>query len=87
VSSQAEEPKSSFHVFVQQDLTYTALPAPEGTLLHGKVQDVLLKGFAVDARPKMKIVLEHFARNTVRTFSPGKAYEVAWQGVLPSLAE
>lgn len=87
VSSQAEQTKSSIHVFVQQDLLYTAFPAPEDTLLHGKVQDALLKGFAVDDRPKMKIVLEHFARNTVRTFSPGTASEVAWQGVLPSLAK
>ncbi|QRC91718.1 hypothetical protein JI435_019290 [Parastagonospora nodorum SN15] len=86
VSSQAEETKPSIHVFAQHSL-YTDVPAPVGTLLDGKIQGALLEGFAVDDRPRMKIVLHHFATKTVRTFSPGTASDVAWQEFLPSLAK
>jgi hypothetical protein len=56
------------------------------TLLHEEVVGSLLVGFSPNERTKMKIVLNHFARHTVPTFSPVRASDAAWREALPPLA-
>jgi hypothetical protein len=73
------------HVFSIQDKTNTQ-PPPGYTLLHEHVQNSLLEEFSPNERPKMKIVLSHFARHTIPTFSPVRASDTAWLEALPLLA-
>jgi hypothetical protein len=62
-------------------------PLPECTLLGEGVQDALLADFPAEDRPKMRLILNHFANKTVQTFSPGRASVVAWLEATPSLVK
>jgi hypothetical protein len=70
------------HVFPARG---NASPPSDRTLLHDKVQDALLEHLPAADRPKMKIVLNHFAAQTIKTFSPGTAADEAWRQALPAL--
>lgn len=74
------------HVFPAHESRGQNFPSPSPTLLDEEVQDTLLEILPADERPKMKIVLNHFATETIRTISPGKAAQVAWREALPTLA-
>jgi hypothetical protein len=70
------------HVFNKTD----AQPHSSSTLLHEEVVRSLLVRFSPNERTKMKIVLNHFARYTIPTFSPVRASDAAWREALPPLA-
>lgn len=75
------------HVFSAHASPDTEPRLSERTLLDEEVQDALLGDFPPDERPKMKLVLSHFASKTVQTFSPGAASAVAWLEAVPSFAK
>jgi hypothetical protein len=81
-----EESPSMIHVFSTQTSPYTERQAVGGTLSDERVQDGLLVRLSTDGHPKMKVILNHFASNTVRTFSPGTSSDAAWREALPLLA-
>jgi hypothetical protein len=78
-----EDTLSMTHVFSARD---NEPLSSDGTLLHGKVQDALLEHLPAHDRSKMKTILNHFATETIKTFSPGTAADVAWREALPLLA-
>jgi hypothetical protein len=77
------------HVF-SAHASLNAEPHPllsERTLLDEEVQEMLLADFSAENRPKMRLILNHFANRTVKTFSPGRAAVVAWLEAIPLLAK
>jgi hypothetical protein len=73
------------HVFTAQEAA-GAVPPSGQSLVDANIQDTLLENIPADDCPRMKTVLDHFARETVLTISPGKASQMAWRDILPSLA-
>jgi hypothetical protein len=74
------------HVFTTHQAKETLSPPSGRTLLHEEVQDALLQHLPTTDRPRMKIVLNHFAAHTVPTLTPGTASHAAWREAIPQLA-
>jgi hypothetical protein len=75
------------HVFSAHVSPNGRTQSSESTLLDEVVQDALLANFTTEQRPKMRLILNHFANKTVQTFSPGRAAALAWLEAIPSLAK
>jgi hypothetical protein len=73
------------HVFSVHESSHAASPIG-CTLSHKDMHDTLLEGLPPNDRTKMDLVLNHFASNTISTFSPVKASDAAWREALPPLA-
>lgn len=72
-------------MFTAQEAVGAGSSSPNLSLANRFQQEISLDSIASNDRLRMKTVLDHFARKTVPTISPGKTAQAAWLAALPSL--